>query len=217
MTETTGRRNTGTHPPLRVLFVCTANISRSPYAERRARQALAGFDVELSSAGTPGFPGRGMDPEMERLLLARGGDASGHVSRSVTAALVDSADLVLPFEFAHHMRLLDGFPEASRRIIGIGQFAAAASALRAEGSALPSADGVAELNPAVVRAVGPNSMGYDVEDPYRQGNKAATACADQIDGLLDAVLPLLVGDDVRRLRPTVEPSPPKRRWFLPGP
>ena len=43
MTGTAGHRSTGAHPALRVLFVCTANISRSPYAELRARQALAGF------------------------------------------------------------------------------------------------------------------------------------------------------------------------------
>src|SRR4029077_11961102 len=42
--------------PIRVLFVCTANICRSPYLELRARQ-LFGPDagVEVSSAGTDGF------------------------------------------------------------------------------------------------------------------------------------------------------------------
>ncbi len=42
--------------PLRVLFVCTANICRSPYLELRARQLLGpDAGVEVSSAGTHGF------------------------------------------------------------------------------------------------------------------------------------------------------------------
>ena len=41
--------------PLRVLFVCTANIARSPYLEVRARQlAGPGVGVEFGSAGVPG-------------------------------------------------------------------------------------------------------------------------------------------------------------------
>ena len=48
------RRSTGTHAPSTVLFVCTANISRSPYAERRARQVLPDADagITFASAGT---------------------------------------------------------------------------------------------------------------------------------------------------------------------
>lgn len=36
-------------PPLRVLFVCTANIARSPYAERRARQLLGDVPIAVAS------------------------------------------------------------------------------------------------------------------------------------------------------------------------
>ena len=40
--------------PLRVLFVCTANICRSPFMEIYAR-SLAGDGVVVSSAGTYGM------------------------------------------------------------------------------------------------------------------------------------------------------------------
>ena len=41
---------------MRVVFVCTANICRSPFLELSARTlAGAGADVEFSSAGTHGW------------------------------------------------------------------------------------------------------------------------------------------------------------------
>ncbi len=57
--------------PLKVLFVCTANICRSPFMELVARQ-LAGPDaaVEFSSAGTHGFRDHPMDDVMAGTLAA---------------------------------------------------------------------------------------------------------------------------------------------------
>jgi protein-tyrosine-phosphatase len=59
-----------------VLFVCTANIARSPYAERRATHLLAGAGSEgavFASAGIPDVSARLMDREMTAQLSARGG------------------------------------------------------------------------------------------------------------------------------------------------
>ena len=39
----------------------------------------------------------------------------------------------------------------------------------------------------------PNSMTWDIADPYRRGEKAARECADQLDDALARVLPLLAG------------------------
>lgn len=61
-------------PPLRVLFVCTANIARSPYGERRVVQLSHGETLSVASAGIPGYPGRGMDQEMAAQLRTRGGE-----------------------------------------------------------------------------------------------------------------------------------------------
>ena len=56
----------------RLLFVCTANICRSAYAEVRARQML-GLDAGWAffSAGVPGTVGREMDPPMVAQAVAR--------------------------------------------------------------------------------------------------------------------------------------------------
>lgn len=211
MAETAGRRSTGERAPLRVLFVCTANISRSPYAERRARQALAGWNVAVASAGIPGYPGRSMDEEMAKLLVERGGDASGHVSRAVTDDVLEAADLILPFEFGHHMKLLDAHPDHAHKIVGFGQLATAVKRMTGEDDVLPPVDDVDDLVRVVTQQAGPNSMSHDVEDPYRRGSKVATACADQIDEHLDQILPFLAGADLPKLAASEE-APRKRRW-----
>ena len=216
MTEAKGSHSTGTHPPLRVLFVCTANISRSPYAERRARQVLPGGadpDFTFASAGTPGYPDRGMDPAMQSLLAARGADASGHISRGVGQELMRRADLIVAFEFAQHMRLLDAFPEHRRAIVGLQQAARAVRSLE-EADAVGSAGlDVVDRVERLVAAAGPNSMSLDVEDPYNRGPRAARACADEIDGLLDVLLPYLAGRPLPKLAvPPVEPQRRRPGW-----
>lgn len=216
MTEAKGGRSTGTHPPLRVLFVCTANISRSAYAERRARQVLPGGtdpDFTFASAGTPGYPDRGMDPAMQSLLAARGADPSGHISRGVGEELMRRADLVVTFEFAQHMRLLDEFPEHRRVIVGLQQAARAVRSLEEADAVGRAGLDVVDRVERLIAAAGPNSMSLDVEDPYNRGPRAARACADEIDGLLDVLLPYLAGRTLPKLAvPPVEPERRRPGW-----
>ena len=178
--------------PLRVLFVCTANISRSPYAERRARQVLGDAPVAVASAGVPGYPGRGMDPAMLAQLRARGGDGEGHVSRSVSADMLRHTDLVLTFEFAQRMRLFDSFPAHAHKVFGLRQFVSTLDALEDR-----------DVGPGLVRQVRraqvPDSMSLDVTDPYERGRQVSLAIADEIDVLLNRVLPALAGRKVPEL------------------
>lgn len=175
--------------PLRVLFVCTANISRSPYAERRAAH-LAGAGspdlLRVASAGVPGFPGNAMDPAMLRELETRGGDTHGHLSRSVTGEVLEAADVVLTVELAHRMRISELWPQHAPKVFGLRQLADALGRRTGEAhglAALDSALGVAQ----------PDSLSWDVADPYRRGAKAARACADEIDEALAVIVPGLTG------------------------
>lgn len=195
--------------PTRVLFVCTANISRSPYAEYRARQVLADAPVEVASAGVPGYPGRGMDPSMLRLLEERGGDGSGHVSQSVSEELLAASDLVLTFEFAQRMRLFDAFPGQASRVFGLRQFADSVARIDEPGLG-------AELVRQVGRAAVPDSMVLDVTDPYRQGRDVARSIADEIDLVLDRMLPVLAGRELPRLRAFVAEAPAGPRRLVEG-
>lgn len=173
--------------PLRVLFVCTANISRSPYAEQRLRALLPDRPIEVSSAGVLAREGDGMDDAMRGQLSLRAGESAvnaDHRSRPVTADAMADADLVLTFEFGQHMRLLDAWPGHAGKVFGVQQFVAGLRELPTRwASSEPIAD-VAALVP-------PDSVTLDVADPYRRGAKVAAACADEIDGAVAALAPFL--------------------------
>ena len=74
--------------PIRILFVCTGNICRSPTAEHvfRARAAARGrvADFEVVSAGTSAWAGnRGADLRAIAAASDRGYDMTGHRTRGV--------------------------------------------------------------------------------------------------------------------------------------
>jgi protein-tyrosine-phosphatase len=110
--------------PLKVLFVCTANICRSPYLELTAR-ALSGADsgVHFSSAGTHGFDSHAMDAAMVATLAED--TSSGFASRRLTGPILAEADLVLTAEATHRSFILEEFPQHLRKVFTVGQFAGA--------------------------------------------------------------------------------------------
>ncbi len=173
--------------PLRVLFVCTANISRSPYAERQAAllSATASTDpLRTASAGVPGFPGRGMDPAMAEELRARGGDPLGHVSRCLTREILDGADVVLTFEFAQRIRIVERWPDQAIKVFGLHQFTEALGRVGSQARGLTLLD-------EVYGTARPDGINHDVADPYRRGAAAARVCADEVDAALAVIVPAL--------------------------
>lgn len=167
----------------RVLFVCTANICRSAYAElRTAHQGVAG--LEVGSAGTHGWADAPMDPPMARQLEARGVDASAFRSRRLTRALVDEADVVLTATAAHRTFVLQERPAAVGRTFSLGQLAAALDSVADD---LTGRDLLVAARRARATAVSDD----DVADPYGRGPAAAAAAAQHLDALLDRVLPRL--------------------------
>lgn len=169
---------------MHVLVVCTANIARSPYAEHRLRGLCDGRGALIvSSAGIPGIEGCAMDEALARELDRRGGDGRGHLSRPVTGALLTDADLVLTMEFAHHVRILEQWPWAADRVLGLRQLARAVAA--------HPADAAGCLPASLIDLAPRDSIAWDVADPHGRGRRAARRCADEIDGLLGQILPVL--------------------------
>jgi sulfate adenylyltransferase len=170
---------------LQVLFVCTANICRSPYMELAGRALLGDASgVELSSAGTLGFIDHPMNDTMAGTLERLEVDPADFRSRRLTPALVNGADLVLTAEDEHRQFILMEQPAAFRKVFSLGQFATVVQRLEAAptGSALVN---------AVANTSGIAQIRADVADPYRRGRRAAAECARQIDELLGVVLPAL--------------------------
>jgi len=105
-----------------VLFVCTANICRSPTAAAvlrgylRARGAEDRFEV--SSAGTHDYHlGKPPFPAAVEAAKARGIDIAGHVARRVSPGDFDRYDFILAMDRANVAALRSIAPTRSKRKI----------------------------------------------------------------------------------------------------
>jgi len=171
--------------PLNLLFVCTANICRSSFAETYAHHLL-GDDpsVTVSSAGTHGREDEPIDHTIGQTLVDRGVDASAFRSRRLTPAMVEAADLVLTAERSHRRFVLDDHPGAFRKTFTLGQFARLLDELPED------LRGHALLRQAARNARSAQSED-DVADPFRRGAEVAEETATRLISLLDRVLPRL--------------------------
>lgn len=107
---------------MRVLFVCSGNICRSPMAAaylRHRSQAAGERHVLVDSAGTLGIEGAPASDEAIEVLAEQGIDLKTHRSRGLTAVEVRNADLIVVMTLAHLEELERRFPEgrATRRLI----------------------------------------------------------------------------------------------------
>ncbi len=120
---------------VKVLFICSGNICRSPTAEgvfrKLAREAGLEQNLEAQSAGTHGFHrGEAPDPRTAEAAARRGYDLSGMVSRQVRDEDFDYFDYLLAMDETNHRslaqicpadaeaklkRFLDFAPEAGTR------------------------------------------------------------------------------------------------------
>jgi sulfate adenylyltransferase len=177
-----------TDRPLALLYVCTANICRSAYAEVLTRH-LAGDrdDLHVSSAGTQGFTDREVDPPIAAELSARGIDASGFRSRRLTLPMVAAADLVVTMESRHRQFVLDERPELYRRVLTLGQLSR-----MLEGSD-PGVAGRALVGSLRDRFLVAEPAD-DVPDPYGRGAEAAATAARQIEQHVRRIVGALTGE-----------------------
>lgn len=102
---------------VRVVFVCTGNICRSPIAEKvfldELERAGLADTVQVASAGTGGWHiGAPADDRAVALLRAEG-YADEHVARQVDAELL-SADLLIALDNEHRRALQAVVPEPGR-------------------------------------------------------------------------------------------------------
>lgn len=93
-----------------IICVCTANVCRSPMAERLLQHALKAEASPLNklrvlSAGTSAFLGDGPSPHSVQVLKKVGLDLQDHQSQPLSQDLVDQAFLVLCMTSTHKLIL----------------------------------------------------------------------------------------------------------------
>lgn len=94
---------------MRILFICTGNMTRSPLAEAALRKKLtdAGLkSVEVSSAGTGATDGLDRDAMMLEVASERGYEVTGKTKRADYFSGIE-ADLILCME-PHHVDYMKG-------------------------------------------------------------------------------------------------------------
>lgn len=110
-----------------ILFVCTANIIRSPMAagllKQKLQRSLSFGKWKVESAGIKGLVGQPAEPKAQVVMETYGGDISLHVARSINRALISIYDLVLTVERQQRDLLKLSFPEIAEKIFFLGDLA----------------------------------------------------------------------------------------------
>ncbi|WP_158437868.1 arsenate reductase/protein-tyrosine-phosphatase family protein [Naasia lichenicola] len=173
-----------------ILVVCSGNICRSPVAEQLLRDRLSGIaGVQVHSAGTIARPGVPMTDQAIELSQRYGGQPDGHMSRPLTAALIEGADLVLTAERSHRADVARLHPRASRFAFTLTQFARMIDSI--EPDALAKITSPQELVAAAaarrgyVQASSPEAD--DIADPYRRSQSVYDAAGASIDGAVTSI------------------------------
>jgi protein-tyrosine phosphatase len=182
-----------------ILFVCHANLCRSPLAERLARRAfdetfgVLGSVVETSSAGTHAYEGSMMHRGSATVLAQSGINPNGFASRSLTSSVLATADLVLTAEREHRAACVSLTPAKAGQVFTLRQFTRMVTDV-------PPPSGLAEMTVpdrlrALVEQVNANRHVVpavsreddDLPDPVGRPLEAFEICAEEIRDSLAAI------------------------------
>jgi protein-tyrosine phosphatase len=175
-----------------LLTVCTGNICRSPMAEvlLRVRLAERGVDARVSSAGTLAWGG----PATTNASIALeeiGIEMQGHLSRQLTAALIEPADLVVGMTRDHVWRVTRLATDATDRSFLIGELARLGASVGPREPDESVRDWAARV--AAVRPSGPiGRVGDEVADPVGEPIHVYRATAARLDHDARVIAQLLV-------------------------
>ncbi|SBT39996.1 arsenate reductase/protein-tyrosine-phosphatase family protein [Micromonospora auratinigra] len=176
-----------------VLFVCHANMCRSPMAEYLARRLFADHPVAVASAGTDAVDGAAMHPYAVEIAAGTGADPAAFRTRRLRPEHLTDAALVLTATRRQRSVCTALAPAALHRTFTLRQFARLAAAAEA-----PAPRGGSPLRAAVQAAalargrLQPTAAGADdLHDPIGGSPADFRRCAEEIERSIRPVLALI--------------------------
>ena len=107
----------------RILFVCTANICRSPMAHYYLKKVLEDHQLsfEVRSAGFLQSNVR-ISQNSYETLKENGMDAEMHISTQLSTSVVSKSWLILTMTKNHKLNLIDHFPAAAGKVFTLSEY-----------------------------------------------------------------------------------------------
>lgn len=187
-----------------VLYVCTGNVCRSPFAQTLTEHLLAergaGEWCTVSSAGVAAVVGSGMHPSTRAELAAwnLAGEPAGRFrARQVDASLLAAADLVLTASPEHRAAVVRLQPAALATAFSVLEFARLAAAV--DLAPLPAepvyrarrlvAMTRARRGMAPPRAAGADTIPDPISGPALAHTRSARICASAVAEVVDRLAP----------------------------
>lgn len=192
---------------LNILIVCTANMVRSPFAERMLQSRLdelAPGLATVTSAGTQAAAGTTMDDRSVVELSLRGVDSARFSSRRISRSLLADSDIVLGMERDHVKAILTQWPEGLHRTFALGGFAHILTTMeRAEDSVQPTiqAGWRALVRSAAMSRGLASGTNHDIADPHNDSVTFYQSTMARIEEVVDATVFGLVRNISTTTRP----------------
>jgi len=174
---------------VRVLFVCTANQIRSPFAAAVAQRWATehGMPITVGSAGSM-EPDQPADEEMTGVARALGLDLSTHRSRRISPRILHRTDLIVTMTGRHVLEVVETYPPTRDRTLTLPEWANAVGTLGP----------IPEWTPESVRAWAAAatdrpfdrlvSGDFDISDPVGRPRRQYRRVAERIRDLVTAGL-----------------------------
>lgn len=172
---------------MRVLFVCTANICRSPMAAALFAKSAHAHDATDALAASGGFleGGRAVHEHVTTILDTQGIDVSQKRSQRLSASLVDPADLILTMTSEHARGVVSQFPRSIERVYTLRHFGSVVTPRARHDS---TTEWLHAINDANRRAYLGDDILLDIPDPIGHPLKAFQGLAVELDSTISWIM-----------------------------